>query len=317
MRRVMIMIPLVLVSLLGYSQFGKGNPEIMKSWKERTLVVITYPKSDIYNEAVRSVVEERWYNDKVEYIGYSKMKEIKKKKDIVILNVKNWMDYLNSPVICLTTKMNGHFEYNFTYNNYGSAYMNIQSAHDLNWKTWKDRFNKNKSKVVKNSGIAWGLEKIRKSSIERIKLIVEQLFNTVDKFEVEEYQYKNAKKDNLAYNDKNIKVIMKKKTLLIPEGSLPRTKKNRKLLNLDYLKSLYKGSVKIVTEEELSEAIKTGVNDAVYFHTKEEVSHPAYSMIDLDTGKIIYSGVERAKPGDSSPIKIFERMLMELSISVN
>jgi len=317
MKQITLLFILCFTVSIGFGQFGKGSPEIIKSWKNRTLIVIKYPNSDIYNEAVKTVVNERWYNKNVEYLDYANIKEIKKRKDIVVLNIKNWMDFVNLPVICLTTKMNGHFEYNFTYNNYGSAYMNIQSAHSINWKEWYGRFKNDKSKKVKNSSISWGLEKIRQSSLERTKLVVEILFNTIDKFNDGEYEYKNAKKDNIKYNHENFKSIINTKTLLIPKNDLPRTKKNKKLLKLDHIQSIYNGKVKIVTEDELKESIKNKDNTVVYLHVKEEVTQPAFSIIDISTRKIIFSGIERTKPGDASPVKIFERMLLSISNSIH
>jgi hypothetical protein len=313
MKKITLLLTLTFSVILIFGQHGEGSSETIKLWKEKTLIVIQYPNSDFYNEAVKTVSKKRWYSDKIEFVEYANIDKIKKRKDAVVLNIKNWFNYINMPIICFT-KPNKPFFFNKT----GWAYINIQNDHELgaNYKEWQSDYKKDKTKIVKTTSIAYGLEKIRNSSLERTTLMIELLFNTTDQFKDKEYRYKNSKKDNGFYNISDNINMVKTKTLLIEEKSLPRTKKNKKLLQLTHLQSIYKGKIKIVSEKELQEAIKNNDKNSLYLHVKEEVSFPTYAIVNLSNKKIIYCGQERTKPGDSSIPKIFERMLINISNSI-
>lgn len=303
MKKVLLLAILVHSFILSFAQFGEGSKEIMELWKNKTLVVLQYPNSELYNEVVSAVAKERWYNDKVEYVQYSNRENLKKRNDIVVLSVKQWFDY-DIPVICFTTHMNGLFDYTFSFKNEGWAHNYIQEEYDDSWSKWKNDY-----KIIENSTVAKGLIILNRSSKERIKLIVDVLFNTTDKFKEGEYEFKNVKKDNILYNTSENLAILKSKTLLVVPKCLPRSKSSKKLLDVNYLQSLYKGKIKIVTEEELAEAIASKASDVIYLHLNQEISFPTASFIDISDRKVIYCVQERTKPGDASPIKITERML--------
>jgi hypothetical protein len=312
MKKTILFITLSLSVLIGYGQYGEGNPETAEQWKSKTLVIIDYPNGEIYNEAVKIVAKKRWYNDKIEHVKYADRKVLAKRKDIVVLSIKQWLDY-SIPVICFTTRMNGLFDYTFSFKNDGWAYNYIQAENKSNWTIWRKNWEKNRSanrKILQSRTITEGLKIINESTSERTKLTIETLFNTTDNFSKGDYIYKNAKKDNGIYNTDSNKKLIKSKTLLIEEKSLLKT------LTLAKIKAKYKGAVQIVTEDELAKFIKSKDANMMYLHTKEEGSFPTYAIIDIADRKIIYCGQERTKPGDSKPAKIFERMMLEISNSI-
>ena len=90
----------------------------------------------------------------------------------------------------------------------------------------------------------------------------------------------------------------------------------KKLQNVEYLKTIYKGEVKIVSEEELEKTILENNENYMFLHVKYEISFPTYSIINLKDGKILYCGQEKAKPGDASFGKIFYIMLTDISNSM-
>ena len=306
MKKILLLAILVQTFNLSFAQFGEGSKETIELWKNKTLVVLQYPNSELYNEVVSAVAKERWYNDKVEYVQYSNRENLKKRDDIVVLSVKRWFDY-DIPVICFTTHINGLFDYTFSFKNDGYAYNNVQAENDDTWVKWK-----NDSKIIENSTVAKGLIILNRSSKERIRLMVDILFNTTDKFKDGEYKFKNVKKDNILYNTPENLTILKSKTLLVEPKCLPTSKSSKKLLDVNYFQSLYKGKIKLVTEEELAEAIKNRANDVVYLHLSWEVSFPTVYFVDISERKIIYCIQERTEPGDASPVKIFEIILKSI-----
>lgn len=321
MKKTILLIILACFVSLSFGQYGKGSPETIESWKDKTLVVIEYPTSPTYNNSVKTVVNERWYNDKIEYIKFKNRKGLKKREDIVILSVK--LDVVGSPLICLDPKMIKKDDYFFSYDKNGSVAIPVQP---LYWKnssdtSWKDenaikfdtKLMMEYKKNMYNSNIISALYVLNQSSSERIKLMIDIIFNTSDQFKTGEYVFTNPRKHRLTYNKKVDIDLLKGKTLLIEEKCIPTEssspENNKELLDSDYLKSLYKGNIKVVSEEELMIAIKKQNENEIYLILNFSGTFNLFSIIDLKDRKIIYCGMEKAKPGDTNKMQPFKRML--------
>lgn len=299
MKKTIILTSLLLSIILGFGQNGEGNPKIYKDWKEKTLYVYLYPNSEMYNNSVRIVAKERWLNEKVKFITIGEDSDITKKE-------------LKTAVFLYA----GGYSYSIFSRGGGKVSMYIQSNHELDWTKWYKVFKKDKEKTTNSSIEAWGFERLRNSSIERIKLTLNVLFNTLDKFKEEKYHYNSPKTDNSIHNTQENINIVKSGTLLMDEKSIPRSNGNSKLLSLEYVQQLYKGNVRIVNETELKEAIANKGKGLNYLHIGESGSFQIFSIINISKQKIIFSGKEVAKPGDSNSMKLYERMLINISKSI-
>lgn len=305
MKKIILLAILVQIFNLSYAQFGEGSKDVIESWKNKTLVVLQYPNYDMYNAVVVEVAKEQWFNDKIELVDFTKASELKKRDDIVILAVKKYLSYENMPVICLSNSVKTPQEYNFLYDKKGYVYNYVQLDRVVKWEELE--YDK---KLINSRGLVLGLTILNNSTKERVKLLTELLFSTLEKFNNEtEYEFKNITKNSGIYNTPENLNIVKNKTLLIEEKDLPRTNAGKIAITEASLKSTYKGKVKIVTEEELASAIKNKTEDVIYLHPATELSWPTYTIIDIAERKIIYCGLEKAKFGDASTVKMFERML--------
>jgi len=304
----------LLFSLTGvYAQHAEGSLKIHNEWKGKTLIIVQYPNSDVYNQAAVAVAKRRWYNDKVKLVDYADRSEYLKEKGVVFLSIKGWFTYLGVPVITLSTTLKAKNHSSFYYGKEGWAYTYIQSDYELNlrWKEWFKEWEKDESRIVKNREIARGLEVMRNTTIERMELVIEMMFNSTDQFKNGDYEFKAPKKHSQLYNTpKNIQ-ILKTKTLLIEEKNLARTEKDLSLLELENIKKYYKGKVKIVSEKELKEAILNKDPNALYLHVKEEVRWPTYSIVDLSDRRIIYCGQQVSLKGFAP--ELFTKMLADIS----
>jgi len=298
-----VFIIFLLYAAQSFAQFGEGNPETIESWKQKTLIVIQYPHSDQYNKAVASVAKKRWYNTQIEFVEHSDRLKLKKRKDIVVLNIRYFI--FGSSVICLSTTDGDEFKYSKK----GSAFTPIQSNFHPVWdqKQFVNDFESDKNKQVESYDIAFGLQILKNSTLQRTMLMIELLFNTTDKFLLGEYRFKNAGAHNDQFETaENINTI-KTKTLLMEQTGLPTNTKNKNLTDITYLKYIYKGEIQIVDKIDLSKAIAEKAGNKLYFHMYAEPSSaPAFSVVDIATTKIIYTGRQKVgdAKGDGPPIRI-------------
>ena len=311
MKKITLLFTLTFSILLGFGQYGGGSPETIELWKNKTLIVMQYPGYEIYNTAVKTVVNERWYNNKIEFLDYTSnrnYKVLKKRKDAIILCVDDLFD-VGAPVICFAQPTHSFF-----YNKTGWAYVNIQSDHEIEYKKWKSDLKKNNPNSIPSTD-AYGLEILNRSTLERTILLIELLFNTTDQFKSGEFRYKSAKKDNGFYNTSGNINKIKNKTLLIERKSISRKNDNKKLLQITHLQSIYKGEIKIVTEKELQETIIIRDKNLLYLQVEEVAHLPTYAIVDIAERKVVYCN-QQSPPTITNNIKRFERMLENLSNSI-
>lgn len=303
---------ILIVPMVGKGQFGKGTKEISSLWKDKTLVIVQYPGYNVYNQSAKKIATKRWYNSDIKYINFSDIKNSKRKTEEIYLDVHGQMIAItNSTMSSIDFKKDGW------------AYNYIQQDFKRDWEEWTKKFNKDVNNCFYKHRsnpymifLAKSLEKIENSSAERTELLLDILFNTVDNFSKGDYEYWDPKKDNDFYNTKENKEVLKNKTLIIDEKCLPTDKKNPELLEIDNLKSNYRGNIKIVSEEELKSIIASNDKNYAFLHVIMDGSFPTFSIIDISQRKIIYTGQERTKMGDTSFAKIFIRALNGISNDV-
>ena len=287
----------LLLPICAYSQQGEGSPSVYNEWKNKTLVIITYPDNKMVNATLKEVAEERWQGKKIETVAYADTKTLKGRKDIVILKLGYYTSY-GMPIISISTDLKSEL---FTNSSDGWAYATIPKIAGLDTKAEKKLL----YKKIKNNPVIDGLVNLRHASAEKIKLITNSLFNTTDKFKAGEYEFKFARKSHTTFTKQQLD-ILKSKTLLISKNSFLKGVKE------EDIKSNYTGKLKFVTEDQLKNHIAENSKTTVYLSIAWEASVMVYSIIDLETSEVIYSNVQQPKAGNTYN-GVFINMVKNLS----
>lgn len=319
MKKNLLGVVVLLSSVLSFGQSGIGDSTTIEKWSDKNLIVLLsdLDSSGLYNRAVKEVVKERWYNDKVKYVYHiskEESKAIKKRNDVMVLDVNTFLTTTSqsSPnqVICLK-----HFnsiaigrlkEDNVTFY--------LQTNHSKNskeWSKWVDDSTRYHSGGY-HAGRIIGFGVMEKTSYERVKLSIELLFTIAEDFKGESTLIGGED----YYNTSENKLLIKEKTLLIVKSNLPRRKNDQDLLELEYVQSLYKGEVRFVSEKELGEAIKKQDSTLVYLHVTDIGRYQYCSVIDIQKRRIVYNFLEQSSFSAGYSPGVFKKMLKTLSIAI-